>query len=349
MTALSAGTSNDPFPPGGFALSPGRPAGYNATSSLSARSLEKGIDTMYGVISLRRPLLIAALVCVLAETHATASPPANPSEHPQGVLGRLGGFTVDFAGSLVRDYQTQLRFPFQYAGRNPVRMMLYSAGVATLVLTDRATYDALAPIEIRDGGDISDAAARLSRWGSGSSTIPLVLGIGAVGIVFDSPRERETSLMLVEAVLTSATWTELIKAATGRERPRESEGVVSDWTGPGGVFDDEGGEGVAYRSFPSGHSTGIWAAATVLAHQYPAHGVVPVLAYGTAVAMGYSRMIAGAHWLSDVVVGGLIGYGCARQVLSAHETRRRAEDPPQLSLSLDIANGYQGVALRYDF
>jgi membrane-associated phospholipid phosphatase len=304
---------------------------------------------MCGVISLRRPVLIAALVCIFAESHAATSSPADPNEHPPGVLGRLGGFTADFAIHLLRDYQTQLQFPFQYVGEHPGRAMLASAGLAGLVLSDRATYDALAPKEIRDKDELSDAAARMSKWGNSSSTIPLVLGIGAAGIVFDSPRERETSLMLVEAILTSATWTELLKTATGRERPREAEGVVSDWTGPGGVFGDDGNEGVVYRSFPSGHSTGIWATATVLAHQYPEHGVVPVLAYGTAVAMGYSRMITGAHWLSDVVVGGLIGYGCARQVLSAHESRRRAENPPQLGVSLEIENGYKGVALSYRF
>ncbi len=257
-------------------------------------------------------------------------------------------YATSFVGRLSLDYRNQIQFPFGYAKRHPTRSLLGVAGIATLVLTDHVTYEILVPRDRLEEHGLVGPSARLSKWGNGSSALPLVLGIGALGIVLDSPRERETSLMLVEAVLTSATWTQLLKQVTGRERPHEREERVADWEGPA-LFNDEPRGGKGLQSFPSGHSTGVWAAATILASQYPTHGIVPILAFGTASAMSYSRMVVGAHWLSDVVVGGLIGYGCARQILSAHEDERSQGHKPRPRLGIDVTGGYRGVSVRYDF
>jgi membrane-associated phospholipid phosphatase len=152
--------------------------------------------------------------------------------------------------------------------------------------------------------------------------------------------------MLAEAMMTSGAWTVLLKATTGRERPLESEEQISDWEGPDYL---PGTEPHAFRSFPSGHASRTWAIATVLAHRYPQHGIVPVLGYGTAIAMCYSRMVVGAHWLSDVVVGGLIGYGCAMQVLSAHRADAPRPAESRLQLGVDLAGDYKGIGVNYRF
>ncbi|MFQ5511980.1 MAG: phosphatase PAP2 family protein [Candidatus Krumholzibacteriia bacterium] len=268
-------------------------------------------------------------------------PPIRPS------MG-IDRFAVDFIGRLGHDYSTQLRFPFRYARQRPGRFLLGTAGVLTLIVTDQWTYEALAPRAGQAENALVDPAARLSKWGGAHSAIPLVFGIGALGLLTDSRRERQTSVMLLEALVSSATWTGVLKELSGRERPRAREGSVAEWEGPSFLADDyEAGDGL--RSFPSGHATGIWAAATILAHQYPAHRIVPVLAYGTATAMSYSRMVVGAHWLSDVVVGGLIGYGSARQVLSAHNSEYPAADTGGLALGMNVSGDYKGFTLRYDF
>jgi len=150
---------------------------------------------------------------------------------------------------------------------------------------------------------------------------------------------------LAEALVTSGLWTSALKYVAGRERPRELHEESADWTGPGGVFGDDGAPR-RYASFPSGHATGIWAVATVLAHQYPTYHVVPTLAYGSAVAISYSRMVVKAHFLSDVVVGGLIGYGCARQVIGAHE---RDGEPSRLHFLYEPSGQEQRVAVAIDF
>jgi len=259
------------------------------------------------------------------------------------------GYAFGFVSRLCRDFVTQFQFPFRYAAKEPKRFLLGTAGLLALVFTDHKTLGVIAPQSpLRENGLIGPAED-LSNLASGSSIVALVAGFGALGILVDSPRERETSVMLVEAVLTSEVWADLLKMASRRERPRDVDGDMSDWEGPSIIFKSENPDAGSLKSFPSGHSAGTWAMATILAHQYPAHKIVPVLGYGTALAMSYSRMAVRAHWLSDVVVGGLIGYGCARQVLSAHRSARAPEEESEIRFGIDASPDYMGVGLQYDF
>lgn len=59
-------------------------------------------------------------------------------------------------------------------------------------------------------------------------------------------------------------------------------------------------------SFPSGHSTGAFALAAGLVLQYP-YWYVAIPSYVFAVGVGISRIYAGVHYPSDVVVGALVG------------------------------------------
>jgi undecaprenyl-diphosphatase len=63
-------------------------------------------------------------------------------------------------------------------------------------------------------------------------------------------------------------------------------------------------------SFPSGHTSTAFATATALSLEYPKWYVIaPSYVYAGTVA--YSRMYLGVHYPSDVLVGALIGTGCA--------------------------------------
>jgi len=277
--------------------------------------------------------------------HVNPDMETRSSFRPADVNGRV----VQFITELGYDYSTQLQFPFRYAWRNPAGFVMGAAGLGALIMIDHVTQEILVPGDFSDRDDVMRAAEQLSKMADISSSYFLVAGFVAVGVLAPSAHERETGVMLCEAFVTSATWTLLLKKTTGRERPREADGGASDWTGPGGMFDNEAARTAEPRSFPSGHASGIWAAATILAHQYSGHKVVPPLAYGTAAAVSYSRMVVGAHWLSDVVVGGLIGYGCAKQVLSAHRDRRMRSEEPRLRVGADVSGDYKGISLRYDF
>ena len=73
-------------------------------------------------------------------------------------------------------------------------------------------------------------------------------------------------------------------------------------------------------SFPSDHAAVTWAFAAVVAQEYP-HPVAEFGAYGLALGVSLARAASDQHFLSDVFVGGLLGYQIGRHI---YKTRHNA-------------------------
>jgi membrane-associated phospholipid phosphatase len=127
------------------------------------------------------------------------------------------------------------------------------------------------------------------------------------GVLNHNPHAEETGILGAESFVNSAGVYAVVQLITGRDRPLQDsrEGYFFQHTSVWG------------NSFPSGHSTFSWAAASTLAHEYP-KGWVKWLAYGTATAVSVTRVTSGQHFTGDVVAGGTIGYLVARHVFHAH-------------------------------
>jgi len=115
---------------------------------------------------------------------------------------------------------------------------------------------------------------------------------------------RETGFLAGEAVVNSLVVVEGMKYPLGRERPYQGDG-----SGP--FF--HGGS----TSFPSEHSAAAWAAAGVVAHEYPGP-LSKILVYSLASLVDYSRYRAHQHFPSDIFVGSLIGNMVAEGVYDHH-------------------------------
>ena len=98
----------------------------------------------------------------------------------------------------------------------------------------------------------------------------------------------------------------IIKPIAGRARPRlfVEQGVFG--------FDPFTSAGFLWNAMPSGHSTTAFALAAGLAIFYPR---LRRLWYGVAVVLAASRVAVGAHYLSDVVAGAMLGLGTVRLAL----------------------------------
>jgi len=138
----------------------------------------------------------------------------------------------------------------------------------------------------------------------------IVIGVGLYGVgkIAHWREVADLGLHGTEAVAISGIATAIIKDAAGRARP-----YVSKDTSPHDFGFARGlRKGDAYQSFPSGHSTAAFAAASVVTSEsqrwWPKGiWIVAPAMYGGATLVGLSRMYNNAHWASDVVLGAGIG------------------------------------------
>jgi undecaprenyl-diphosphatase len=95
-----------------------------------------------------------------------------------------------------------------------------------------------------------------------------------------------------------------LKYLTLRQRPLYFLHMASKLSkGPGEILDP---------SFPSGHAVYGFMMATVLAYWFPRYRVIFFIIAGF---IGWTRIYLGLHYPTDVVVGGLLGYGITKLFL----------------------------------
>jgi membrane-associated phospholipid phosphatase len=147
--------------------------------------------------------------------------------------------------------------------------------------------------------------------------------LAAGGLVLRRRAWTRTSVRVVEALLYTKLVTGLAKSVVNRSRPFVGRGPL---TADPGAFDSAHGK----LSMPSGHTARAFAVASVLAHQ-AGRWYVSAPAYGVAASVGLERVRSGDHWLTDVVVGGALGYLIGRSVTSPPPTADAVTYTPILS------------------
>lgn len=139
-------------------------------------------------------------------------------------------------------------------------------------------------------------------WKAASGSVDWVAGaitFGTVGYGFikkDKAIQQNGYELLITSGINFAT-TAILKIVFDRTRPADKY--------PGQVFVNSTTTG---KSFPSGHTSEVFAVATTLTLQYKKWYVV-VPAYLWAGCVGYSRMYLGKHYPSDVLAGAIVGAG----------------------------------------
>ena len=196
--------------------------------------------------------------------------------------------------------------PFRASKKDAKWWLGFGSATGVLIATDKWTSK-----QLPNTPDQISVAAAISRIGASYSVFPAAIGFYAAGAIRKDDRLRETGLLGVEALANGALVYNVVKLTTLRERPTEGTGSGRFWKGAVGI-------GTGGSSFPSGHSTEIWALASVVAHEYPRPRVVPIVAYSLATTVMASRFAAQRHFASDVVVGAAIGWFIGDYVYRKH-------------------------------
>jgi membrane-associated phospholipid phosphatase len=225
--------------------------------------------------------------------------------------------------NLTRDFLKDAGQIWSYPVHIQARDLLPIAALATvtglLVANDESIYRGFKTYHdnhrwVRAAGPV---VTEMGSWGA-VGTAGVFLG---VGLISGDKRSTETAVLAANAMLQSEILVTFLKGLFGRQRP-EFAGGVDHWSGPEGLLKLFGrGKAGEYDSFPSGHAITAFSLATVLAMQYRTSVWVPILSYTVATGVGLSRVTESKHWLSDVLVGSVLGYVVGRLVVRNHRQR----------------------------
>jgi membrane-associated phospholipid phosphatase len=136
---------------------------------------------------------------------------------------------------------------------------------------------------------------------SRGSNVGLGIELGAAGLMYlvgcsghRSSYVANTGFTALEAMGAASLMNYAVKVGTNRQYAYQPNTQGEFW---------EGG-----RSFPSGHAAASFAFASVIAHRYPHNFWLRWGAYGLATGVSLARVGGKKHFVSDILVGGTLGY-----------------------------------------
>lgn len=205
------------------------------------------------------------------------------------------------------------------SARSPVRgwivpLALGAVGFIAVHPLDMRLFEALRGLEARLPGDLKREWFAWQQYGQG-----LAIGFAALLVWTLAPTLRRRLLDLGLAVAAAQAASTAGKMLVGRPRPRPDFMDPDTFLGPFGVYpirvadqwrlvhawETWRGAGADLWSMPSSHTLFAAMLSAFLASILPAAGWLFLLA---AAVVGLARVVFGAHWPSDVVVGWTVGY-----------------------------------------
>ncbi len=207
---------------------------------------------------------------------------------------------------------------------------LFAAGTTAMMVLDKPIYewtarnpDALPLLLL--------APFREGKPGNWLGRSGVLFGASAVaygaGWAFDSRDVRQAGLGCMAAA-TSATFTRAVtNKIIGRSRPKVGHGpfelslFARTWD---------------QHSFPGGHAAHVMSCVSFLNQRFDLGIMEPVL-YGVAGAVSVSRVVDGAHWASDTLVGDVYGWYIGSSIAGRQLHRNAASTfTPQAGLTLRV-------------
>jgi len=246
------------------------------------------------------------------QTPPSGSPTSAPSQapapsslpQPAPLPARIVSWKL-LVPNLLSDQERIWTFPARVAqGRRWIPTAIILATAAGLVALDptEASY-------FRRTRTFQDFNNIFTGNGTVVGTIVAPASLYVIGLIRKDSKMEQTALFAGEAAGDAEILTTVLKDATKRVRPAgfpASGNLYDSW------FESRGSFLRGNGSFPSGHTIAAFSVATVVARRYGNHRWVPYAAYGMAALVGFSRLSLSAHFLSDVFLGGALGYSISR-------------------------------------
>ena len=229
---------------------------------------------------------------------------------------------------LASDIKQQIRYPFHANKKDWKKVALFGAVATGLAFADESVSSFFVGLAQRNNA-VSSASSFITRFG-GTYEIYALAGLTTYGFIFKNEKIKSTAFLASQAYITAGAFETVIKFLTNRQRPNyiDPKENASDpvFHGPFYKYSNQP-SGLASSSFPSGHTTAVFAAATVYAMEYRDHPWVPIFSYSFATLVGISRLTQDAHWPTDVLLGAALGILCGRQVVNNYHRFMKIKEP----------------------
>ena len=252
--------------------------------------------------------LLSACFGTLAVAQQTPAPPGQipaPSQAPtDSFYAPLSHPNeTNFLQHLAADQKNILTSPFRLKPADAKWLAPVAGITAGLFVTDPDSSFAMKSAHSNALNIFSDAGVAAAAGLSGAGYF--------WGRITHNERAREAGVLATEAMLDVLPTQLAIQYGTGRLRPNQSNYQTNFFQGG--------------TSFPSNHAAVIFAFASVVAREYP-NPYAQVGAYGLATAVSLARVASSQHFLSDVFIGGLIGYQVGRHVFNERHNTNLDDD-----------------------
>lgn len=245
-------------------------------------------------------------------------------------VGRMLG--DDFKNS-ARDIGAIWSSPFDATGRDWALTAAAFGAFGVSMLADKpvshwairndssAFFRAISPV--RRGGKLF----------SGKYVVPPVAAAYVLGLAFRNQDARDAVTGCMSAWGAQSAVRKVIYLLVGRARPDTMPDDPQHWTfAPGTNWE--------LHSFPAGHFANAMACATFWNKRFDL-GPAGIVVYGLAGAVGVGRFADRAHWTSDTVLGGILGYAVGNEI--AHRSRKRDADRARTGASLYMSPSSPGM------
>jgi membrane-associated phospholipid phosphatase len=253
------------------------------------------------------------------------------------------------------DIKQQWTAPFRATGSDWLKVAGFAAATTAAVFWADRPVNKYTVTQIRTNPSVVNASTYVTNFGGMWEGYTLA-ALGTYGLVFHKEKEKTTTLLATQAYITAATIETAMKYLTSRQRPNYYDAFTGKnshvFHGP--FYHFLKSDVSSFQSFPSGHTTVAFAAATVFAMEYREYRAVPILAYSAATAIGISRIVQNAHWISDVMVGAALGFLCGRQVVNNYHRYskvqlEKAKKKNTVSFNLNYSSGVLMPGFIYTF
>ncbi|HMQ70292.1 MAG TPA: phosphatase PAP2 family protein [Ignavibacteria bacterium] len=224
--------------------------------------------------------------------------------------------------------------PFRFSGKDWLFTLAGAGAIGGLMTIDDNVKNAV----------VSDNDTETSRsWTVGKEYGNILFtGTGSVliytaGLLTHNKKIRVTGRMLIQSLLYSGIANSGIKYITGRSRPYVTNDQYQfNW------FQTNND----YISFPSGHTTVAFAVSSVFAERIDTWWS-RVFFYTLAAVTGYSRIHDNQHWLTDVVMGGVIGFSSG--YFTVHREIDRDKKKSSVADKMNFNLSLKGLDFEYNF